>query len=485
MNINNNKNNYNNINLKSFQVLEKINNLDSKINRENNNKQVSNIKTKEQNTVGRRIKKDGYIENYNYDYKNNGSKIIQHRKISDFQMENSKPKPLFNSFCAWLFLLSFTLATIYFADVKKPSASWQKQIEKEKVQAVIEKIISRTESINQEPSNCPTYESNSKSSISNKTTIVSNKYSIDTSNLVKSHKYSTTNLDQNDELSHQYKSPTFSFDLPESDKKPKKEWVIIAFSDIRYMPATIIWYKQLTKIGYNSHQIIALDSETYQKCLSENLRVSNATMPFNSHSGLRSLWAIRLTTIASFLQSGKNVFISDVDSIWVTYKNLDYLPFPEQIDIYHGLGTTFPPQHFHRYGFVLCGCIGAYRSNPNTIALFKELQKACKTSCDDQKTLNYMYMNVYKFQWFEAPGMKNKIGRSTAFKDLSAMTFSKYDVLRGRFTSINFNERCRVDKPWIVSPNSGKNVAAKLSMFRGIKDCFARGVLEEASFKRK
>ena len=362
------------------------------------------------------------------------------------------------------------------------SSSWQKQVEKETVQAVIEKIISRSPWTRKnelelyEPSNCPKYESNPSTDLSNKTPMIPN---IDTSNLVKSHKFSTS-LEHNDELSYQYMSPTFSFDLPESDKNPKKEWVIIAFSDIRYMPVTIIWYKQLTKIGYNSHQIIALDSETYQKCLSENLRVSNATMPFNSHSGLRSLWAIRLTTIASFLQSGKNVFISDVDSIWVTYKNLDYLPFPEQIDIYHGLGTTFPPQHFHRYGFVLCGCIGAYRSNPNTIALFKELQKACKTSCDDQKTLNFMYMNVYKFQWFEAPGMRNKIGRSTAFKDLSAMTFSQYDVLRGRL-SMNFNERCRVDKPWIVSPNSAKTIAAKSSMFRKIEDCFAKGVLEDSS----
>ena len=80
MNINNNKNKNNNINnLKSFQVLEKINNLDSKtkLNRENN-KQVSNIKTKEQNTVGRRIK-DGYIENYNYNYEKDGSRIISLR----------------------------------------------------------------------------------------------------------------------------------------------------------------------------------------------------------------------------------------------------------------------------------------------------------------------------------------------------------------------------------------------------------------------
>lgn len=152
---------------------------------------------------------------------------------------------------------------------------------------------------------------------------------------------------------------------PDSSSSNSEKWIIIAFSDITYIEVAKIWYNQLTKLGYSEHKIAALDHETYVTLKEDSYRVM-LTNEKLERSGrvLKLIWKIRLMTLNSLLKEGYNVMISDVDSIWLNYRDLNSLP--PMFDTFHSYGTTFPSDTFKKWKFVICGCIGAYRSTPNT-----------------------------------------------------------------------------------------------------------------------
>ena len=263
-----------------------------------------------------------------------------------------------------------------------------------------------------------------------------------------------------------------------SQEKVIKDWTIIAFSDITYTPAAEFWYKQLSALGHNNHKIIALDDAAYKKLSSKGFRVESALF-YLKHDGtskLSNLWSLRLKTLQKYVESNQNIFISDVDSIWVSYRDLNDLP--ENIDTFHGTGKTYPQDVYDQWGFVICGCIGGYRSNSKTKAYFKKLVEQCDNKCDDQNTINKLLANEFQYNWKKPPGMDNRLGQATSpnYPNLSSMTFSDMEVQRGKKLE---NYDCPNDKPWIISPNSKKLIWNKLNMFRQVGDCFVDGVLND------
>ena len=269
--------------------------------------------------------------------------------------------------------------------------------------------------------------------------------------------YQTIQTNKTEERSPS-KSKSSNKIIQASPENVNKNWIIIAFSDSTYYPAARIWYNQLKALGYENHYLIALDDQVYEKCLSENIRTKKASSDFNRDpkslgpSGkLSRLWSIRLTTIFNLLRTNVNVFISDVDSIWLKHQNLNLLPFPSLIDIYHGLGTKHPLEVYLKYGFVVCGCIGAYRSNERVIEFFRQTLSTCYKNCDDQVTINNLYKDKYQFEWWELPGMGMRMGRQTSGfrgglddenRPLTAMTLSESEVVRGKPISVDFNSLC-------------------------------------------
>ena len=250
-----------------------------------------------------------------------------------------------------------------------------------------------------------------------------------------------------------------------------KSWIIIGLCTESYIPVAKIWYHQLTELGYNNHYIVALDEETFNHFTDLDYRIHKASSYIdntkNHQQIVRSIWPIRFKTIYNYLKSGQNILVSDVDSIWVKYQDLNSLP--TQFDTFHGKGGTFPPKAHSAWGFVLCGCLGAYHSNENTIKLYKNLLDKCKDDCDDQRSLNYWFM-ARKVQWKTPPGMNNLIGYTKAMPNnqvgaISSLVFSFQEVQRGKAAKA-YNCRDKENLPWIVSPNASKNVKSKLDKFR-------------------
>lgn len=182
-----------------------------------------------------------------------------------------------------------------------------------------------------------------------------------------------------------------SMTILEPDKP--EEWMIIAFSDKTYLPAAKIWYSQLSSLGYQNHCIIALDDIAHKTLIQDNYRVIKSYKFFDKETDRSNkLWLIRLHTLHDLItKQQKNVFISDVDSIWVNYRDLSLLP--KEIDAFYGTGKTYPNFFFDKYGFVLCGCIGAYRASSRTEEFFKTALRKCGKHCDDQYLINEVYMN--------------------------------------------------------------------------------------------
>ena len=283
----------------------------------------------------------------------------------------------------------------------------------------------------------------------------------------------------------------------------KSNWIIIGFSDIKYLPVARIWYKQLSSIGYTNHYIIALDSEVYQRCSSSklNIRVKNATSYYKPNplisrvANLNRIWTIRLKTIQKLLvEEGKNVLISDVDSIWVNYKDLEDLPKSinnRSIDAFHALGKFFPEEIYQQVGFVICGCLAGYRSTSNTLKLFQNILEKCRHQpCDDQILINNIYLNDYNMKWSKMiPGFENNLGVS---ENLTAMTFSPFDIRRGKNFQ-EYNDICGAKSreiveneprvadylvsPWVLMPVAHKTVQQKIEMFRNVSECFQPGVI--------
>lgn len=258
---------------------------------------------------------------------------------------------------------------------------------------------------------------------------------------------------------------------PEIQRNDSNKWVVIAFTDFSYLPISKLWYKQLTYLGYSNHFLVAIDYKAFTELTNENYRTVLAHRLYEQDQPFANLWKIRIEFIHSLLKNGKNVFLSDVDSIWATYRNLDMLEEMQNIDIFHGLGTVFPNTSFSKWGFVVCGCIAAFRSNKNVLDFFDVLVKDCTAECDDQRLINEVYLKKYKIKWEATLDAGSFLGTSTSYKNLSVGTFSKRDVVRDKNLTAIKNV-CEDKSSWIVSPVAAKSVQEKLTRFKILKPCF-------------
>ena len=309
-------------------------------------------------------------------------------------------------------------------------------------------------------------------------------------------------------------STSLPHDLPTNNSN--STWLIIAFTTTNYLPAAKIWYNQLTKLGYTSHQLVALDTESLKILKNENFRsfpaknfVKISKYWDQRKKDLKNLFKIRLETINDLIVGDNlNVLVSDVDSIWLKYVDLEkemsnaknsINSNQKNIDIYHSYGTVFP-KFFHRtYGFVLCGCVTAYKSTKYTKKLFSILMKICEYGCDDQRTINSVYkdskiwfedmdqdeskmthkMKLDKIGQIGPKNIKNTIQELNSKKPLIGLkiaTWAKNFVSRGIYSDTEIENYCQENRNkeghlWIVSPVTNKNIEEKMSLFEEWGKC--------------
>ena len=78
-------------------------------------------------------------------------------------------------------------------------------------------------------------------------------------------------------------------------------------------------------------------------------------------------------------------------------------------DVFHALETKHPEAVFEQQGFVFCGGMAWYRSNPRVIEFVNEIVNRCKYKCDDQVIVNQVVANVLG------------VSKSTVYNDLAKL----------------------------------------------------------------
>lgn len=160
----------------------------------------------------------------------------------------------------------------------------------------------------------------------------------------------------------------------------RKNWIIVSFSSLEFIPQVKIWYKQMTNLGYKSHHIVSLDKESYRiLCKNPDYRVISGfegDLPIGTekkarNTRLQSIWRIRYGVLLRLLSLGYNVFISDSDSIWKKYVDLDLLDVAS-FDMFHSVGGDLPMSTYKVWGHVLAGGVGGYTSKyRNSVGIYQ------------------------------------------------------------------------------------------------------------------
>ena len=288
-------------------------------------------------------------------------------------------------------------------------------------------------------------------------------------------------------VAKQYQNTAAKTILTPTTSSPKT--VIITFTDITYLHACEIWIKRMKILGYiKSIKIYALDDEAFKK-LKETNRISfrlpnNRTFQLSDHQielvpdysvhrpdqswrwrpKTQKIWRTRIARTVFLLKNNYNVFLTDVDSLWNRYVDLEKLP--GEFDSFHALAGGFPDSIFQKWGFTFCGGLGFYRSTPGNIMFWQEVLRRCGGKCDDQVVLNELYYDL-GLKFFGVDDVNDESGLRfykcgmvrTENLDLKIIIVSELDMLRGG-TPKNCNTT------WIMNPVTRKTGANKYQMFK-------------------
>ncbi len=206
--------------------------------------------------------------------------------------------------------------------------------------------------------------------------------------------------------------------LPSNNQKSSTTTLIIVFTDISYLSATKKWISRMEGLGYQNVRIYALEKLAFQELKKLNLiyevqyhntEYEIGLKPRNKADILESykdperklrvkrgerykIWRIRLEVTKRILKEENfSVIISDIDSIWTRFVDLENDYF-NNFDVIHSLGYKMPEWILEKQGFVLCGCFVYYKNTAETLKFIEAYNYACKTTlCDDQILLNELY----------------------------------------------------------------------------------------------
>ena len=246
-----------------------------------------------------------------------------------------------------------------------------------------------------------------------------------------------------------------------------KGWLIVGFTDFNYVPVAKAWVDHMKVLGYENHRIIAMDEKAFENLKRSGYNVLKAVGDVSEEKDkgqrLRKIWKMRIDTVYELLLKGYSVFITDVDSVWLKYINLDSLP--KNFDGYNAIATVHPRSAFKKWGFTLCGGLGGYRPSSKMLGVFSSLKQKCLKNCDDQAALNTIYIsNEMVWVDHQMNGWGNNFIGYGKRSELKIMVFDEVQVMRGGTV-----DDC--DNAWIMNPMASKDVISKMKMFKKFKSC--------------
>lgn len=320
----------------------------------------------------------------------------------------------------------------------------------------------------------------------------------------KTHVY--TPNDYPNSLNYPYSKINFTENVIYSGKN--LGWKILAFVDIHFLKIGQIWWTQMLKLGYDNILIMAMDLETFdilktqigRKDINGNFlkekhirmspyslesfvehevgaqNVSDLSNPEHRVFKRKSIWKIRIRSIMFMLEEGYSLFLSDVDSVWLKYYDLNTY-FPDNIDAFFiKVNNSFPGKARKEWNFVVSGGVTAFRPTAAILKMHEELMFWCSWNCDDQIQLNYRLLE-YGIKWLEEDelnmgkayndkiGHFYKFGYTNAKNFLRAAVFDEKEAIRG---GSNCNDTAGA---WMVFPIVGSLHWQKIAMFNRFTDC--------------
>lgn len=267
-------------------------------------------------------------------------------------------------------------------------------------------------------------------------------------------------------------------------------WRIVSFVSEDYEDIARLWYHRLSKLGYTSHHLVALDDEVFGKLNRSNFRILRAPgITLEKGADLGDFWKFRLRYLVDEINRGQNILMSDLDVIFAHHYEPDVIfnkIGDEDVDIFHSLGAGWPLSAKRRWGFSVCMGFSAFRATKETAQILDTAYKVCTHAkqCDDQVVVNELYMNYLQMTWTSTTdhGERKGISRNRMFP-LVVKTFSNL-VPRVRMESLEStrktsNIEClghvhHMDGGhWAVAPVIEKEGHAKLEMWKEFRDqCF-------------
>ena len=299
------------------------------------------------------------------------------------------------------------------------------------------------------------------------------------------------------EMSDTKSIPTthFSTFMPQSTET--ENWLILGFTDKEHLPVAKIWFMQLKSLGYKNHKIAMFDSETYNS-LKKHKDFSTSVI-LASGTDSQTFFQRKISTIVDYLQAKINVFMTNIDSVWLKHRDLRNLPI--NVDIFHTDGYPNPNEVASKWhdvyekAFTLSSQSVGFRATENCIKMtkkwldfynqklvftgmdFKQIEKTSEFS-DTQVLLNHLYAYYFDIEWSHIPGFTGVYGKLRKHSnknidfDLNVMVFDPLKVIKG---GQPYN--CllpRAHKPWIMNPrNVFKGVRNQLGMFYVYRDCMS------------
>ena len=143
-----------------------------------------------------------------------------------------------------------------------------------------------------------------------------------------------------------------------------------------------------------------------------NLKSLLSRYPLKKIKDRRSIWKARLNTVYSLLLLNYNIFLTDIDAIWIKKYNLSEI-LPDNVDVFNAYASNYPRYVFKKWGFVVCGGLFGVRSTEGSREFFKFLVEKCDDLCDDQDLINQYYLREVKMDWkYQESKYFDKIGRN-------------------------------------------------------------------------
>lgn len=192
---------------------------------------------------------------------------------------------------------------------------------------------------------------------------------------------------------------------------------IIAACDYAFKDIALEWYENLTKLGYTTHMVLAVDEKAADFFRQHGLRHDILLPPlgdddkdgassnfcYQEHNKIwyrRVIFGMRWQYVLGQLGKGYHVLMTDIDNNFLRYHSLSNME-ESDFDVFHTYAMPFPANVYEKLGYTVCGCLTWLRSSPESLSFVKALLNRCQQpgsnsmkcfACDDQVEVNKLYV---------------------------------------------------------------------------------------------